>query len=81
MNNNMDKLQIKWMEILKYDDIKKYFVQPTFILLYNEFYLYIMLICVYHIFFILIILTIIYMLLQVLNNIKTLELKINPSYA
>jgi cell division protein FtsL len=77
----MDKLQTKCMEFLKYDDIKKYFVNPTFTLLYNELYLYIMLICVYHIFFILIILTIIYMLLQVLNNIKTLELKINSNYA
>ena len=75
------KLQTKCMEFLKYDDIKKYFVNPTFTLLYNELYLYIMLICVYHIFFILIILTIIYMLLQVLNNIKTLELKINSNYA
>ncbi len=77
----MDKLQSKCMEFLKYDDIKKYFVKPTFTLLYNELYLYIVLICVYHIFFILIILTIIYLLLQVLNNIKHIDMKINYNYA
>lgn len=73
----MDKLHNKCLEFFKNDDINKMFIKPTFTMLYNELYLYILLICIYHIIFISIIIIILCILINIYNNVNVIKFQIH----
>ena len=66
----MNSIENKYLKLFKKEDISKYFINPTFKLLYNELYVYIWIICFYHIFFFIIILAIFYLLIKIFNYTK-----------
>ena len=77
----MDQLRNKCLEFFKNDDINKMFIKPTFTMLYNELYLYILLICIYNIIFISIIIIILCILINVNNNINIIKFNLHGSSA
>ena len=69
----MKNIRETFIDFFKNEDIKrdvKDIIRPIGTILYNEIYIYLLLICIYHIFFIFIVLANLFLLLKLLNKVN-----------